>query len=419
MSYARPSPLVLLVGLCVAGPSLAREQDPGSTIRWPNAEHRMLQEAIAAARDGDTIQIAAGVYEISEPIWLYKDVTIQGSGTGQGGRGREQFTYLTGAGEWERVAKEPGDVRHAVGLLNYGGGGGGKVKDLIISGGATFDAAIKGDVTAGPAALVVEDTVIQHSDWGILWIGGADLKVQKSVVTEVGFGLGYHPQAELVQQAVIFLSDLFFQNLINHAVILVNSGGTCDQEGHLIKDVNISFVEGAGIVVSNGGACIVDSSITAASMGGIWSLFSYVWVIDSTLLFNTMGGILAWNSPDVLSQGNFIAWTQSQFSEDDPSEGGLLGDGIVGIDSEVFVWDNDIRHSNRAGVSGFGGKFTMGKTTITCSGFDIGAEPGLSDGEDVVFEDLGDVRCGCPEPDQRCLAKSSEIKPPPPVGGFE
>ena len=55
---------------------------------------------------------------------------------------------------------------------------------------------------------------------------------------------------------------------------------------------------------------------------------------------------------------------------------------------------------------------TLGRTTLTCSQFDLGAKPYNGP---FTFEDLGSNGCGCPDPTETCKAVSSELAPPTPI----
>jgi hypothetical protein len=96
---------------------------------------------------------------------------------------------------------------------------------------------------------------------------------------------------------------------------------------------------------------------------------------------------------------------------------GLYGDGIgvarafgpasAEIDSTV------VANSARGGLAAFGAEVQLAQSTAMCNAFDISTEH--LNGQDGRIVDLGDNRCGCPEPEPSCKAVSVGLTPPEPI----
>ena len=386
----------LLVLTC--GASHAESRVERNVIEWPSEAHRTLQNAVDAAEDGDTIRISHGVHTVFEPVEIDTRVTIRGAGSGKGedDTADERVTRLEGPGEWPRRSEPTVDAFGAIGLLNYVGAGGGQLEDLAISGGSLFDAAVKGHERGTGGGLLVDDVVLEGSDRGILWLADSPLVMSDSVIAGTANGM-VHMGSEL--SSGIIVTDVTITDLLGHAVIVIGSGGTCDQEGHLIENVTIHNAGGAGIVLVDGGACVVDSLISICGLGGVWAVRSAIHLEDSTVGFNTYAGFLASDS-HVSLVNNHIGFNLA-------SSQGLFGDGVILFDStQAKVFDNEIVENARAGVVSIGGITELANNEIGCNPIDLVVDGG------VQLVDLGGNACGCPATGGACSAKSVDIAPP-------
>ena len=97
---------------------------------------------------------------------------------------------------------------------------------------------------------------------------------------------------------------------------------------------------------------------------------------------------------------------------------GTFGDAVVAWDdSSVIMVDNHTHDTARAAVSNFGAYVSLESNQFLCQGFDLQGEP--YSGDDFTFDDFGDNWCGCGAPQGPCQVISSQVGPPPPVGGLE
>jgi hypothetical protein len=173
--------------------------------------------------------------------------------------------------------------------------------------------------------------------------------------------------------------------------------------------------EGAGIYFANTIAFLDGVWVAGADTGGVVGVSSSSFILNSSFTGNTKAGIQLVDGFSKI-ENNVIVGTHAQ----DLGAEDVLGDGITlwSLDNLMHaqLFDNLILGSDRAGVSAFGALVEMADNDIFCSAFDLGIEDfGSFAGE---YVDLNGNECGCglTEP---CLAKSYELKPPPPVGGLE
>jgi hypothetical protein len=71
---------------------LQRNDRPG-VIEWPSREFQTIQAAIDALPDGGTLRFAEGVFPITEPLFVRKNIVIEGA---------------PDAGSWRGVPRRPG-----------------------------------------------------------------------------------------------------------------------------------------------------------------------------------------------------------------------------------------------------------------------------------------------------------------------
>jgi hypothetical protein len=92
----------------------------------------------------------------------------------------------------------------------------------------------------------------------------------------------------------------------------------------------------------------------------------------------------------------------------------LFGAGVAVISGDgpatLTLAKNLIDDSAHAGVASFGALVTLDATHIRCAAFHFTGDP--FDGQQFIFEDRGDNRCGCPNADGPCKATGAGVAPP-------
>jgi hypothetical protein len=98
---------------------------------------------------------------------------------------------------------------------------------------------------------------------------------------------------------------------------------------------------------------------------------------------------------------------------------GSYGDGIAvtalgtPIPASAKITRAHVEGSARAGVANFGAHVAIGTSRLLCNVFDLEGE--TSEDSPFSFEELGELSCGCPEADGRCVALSTGIQSPAPI----
>jgi hypothetical protein len=166
--------LALLAVATISGASLTRAQQRGrpQTLQVPSGQFPTIQSAINFAAAGDRILVAPGVY--NETLTIAKRISVSGSGE----RG-ERRTEIVGPRPTE---VQP--IERAIGVVNYQPGGGGKIENLLIRGGAgagILGVAIEERV---PAPLLVKQVIIHQ---GVRGVAGSfsDLSVEECKVADM------------------------------------------------------------------------------------------------------------------------------------------------------------------------------------------------------------------------------------------
>jgi len=222
-----------------------------TTVTVPSALAPTIQAGIDAVADGGTIQVKPGVYQETLSI-VGKQVNLIGGGC----RG-PKCTQIVGP-----VPQTIVPFSQAGGLVNYGPGGGGLLKDLALLGG---DAGIRGFSSAGavPAAVQVDDVVVHGAGRGIAG-DFSDITVKDTEISGTvshGIVLLYCEEMQLLNGLV---SDTGGVALL--ILNLVNPSGVIN-----IVDTHIFFFSEGGIVVV-GGAKPVFITDCGVGLGGEWGI---------------------------------------------------------------------------------------------------------------------------------------------------
>ncbi len=349
--------------------------EPPARVEVPSLEAPTLQAAIDLVADGGTVEIAAGVYNLDQPILIIgKNVTIQGAGSSRKLRpgNEDRVTSLVAPSPTEVV-----DAELAMGDITYIGSGG-VLKDLDLSGGDACVVARDLEGTAQP--LVVEDVCLSNTGRGILYQASADLTVQDAAIHDgLWNGISFAPRTP----ALLNVMDIMCEAFPNVGILIKYSGG-------FLNNVFVAGNDGGGIVA--------------------WQS-PWFGVVHSTIQNNCFAGIRMHEST-ALIQDNLILWTHPR-----PSDG-FFGDGIDAfLCPHVVVVDNLIIDSARAGVANFGSSMWLGGNKIKCAGYELEGEH--IGGVSFSFLDLGGNGCGCPIAAGVCVAVSAGLEPPEPVAPFE
>ena len=374
---------------------------------WPSPLHSTLQDAVAAVRENGTVRVLAGRHEIDAPIFIDRNVTIQGAGCGEcqqprsgggsGGQPRGRSTELVGPTPTTVV-----EADLVIALLNYtsdlgGAGGGGKVRDIMLRG---FDASIVGRGTTRP--LSIENVFMADTTRGILWTAPSPLDVNQVTMKGISWnGISLVGDSEF--DAPYMLSNTVLQDITNIGILIVDKPGTCDSD-HTVKNQDIRLASRGGLVVIRSGVCVFDSFFLANAYSGIRAIDSAVF-IQNTLVAGTI-----------------------------PRSDGGYGDGILVASSEtpgseVTIVKATLQTNSRTGLSNFGSKVTIEEADFVCNiGFDMHAEseypisftglPGdttLNIPFDFDFPDEDKVTCGCGGQEHECHVVSS-LGPAPAIG---
>jgi hypothetical protein len=308
-----------------------------------------------------------------------------------------------------------------------------------------------------PGATILGSVVERSSQGGIVVTGG-DLTMERSVVRDtspspaLGYGRGLSFQdefASLAQSAGTVRTSLFERN---HQVGVLVGGSTADVESTAVRDTLSIEGVGYGIAVQRDPDTDVRSSSTvhASYVAGSTGPGIYVGASDATIdATHVQGGppgeapgvgIYVSASPDGLTPATAsiraclveqtlqagIAVTDADATvdachvRDTLVFEGLYGDGLLATadrPATVTITATRVERSARAGIASFGAHVLLESTLFACQSFDLDAEPGL--GTQAVFENLGNVACGCPAPADRCRAVSAELSAPAPLGPIQ
>jgi hypothetical protein len=354
-----------------------------SKVVVPSEGFRTIQQGIDAVADRGTVLIRSGVYEETVTI-AGKRVTLQGSG-----RSGEEQTVLIG-----------NDPR--LGTINFGAGGGGIVKSMIVTGGAYGLSSVE----PSPAAVDVRDVTIERTGRGIYGSAFSSLVVRDSTIQGTSWN-------------AISLFDFAGVAKLNDTVI--------GSSGHVGVYINYAS---SGV----GATYLDDDNIQGNPGGGVVTFGTGFTDIEQTRIYaNNFAGIRVMFNP----LGTFVSNTEMGGTAPRPDTG-LFGDGLVDLCSKVLLtgtqfpdfplplsnYTFDIIDLNtRAGLSNFGGDVGLGNTAFYFNaGFDLEGEPypcGPGPAPtDFVFGNNGGIGCydlllnGFGP----CKVESANIQPPELMG---
>ena len=368
---------MLLILMCVFTPAIVGGWHGRTRIEWPSAEFPTLQHAVDAAVGGAVISIKPGIYPIREPIVVTRTLQIAGAGSSRRQSGR---TILVGPPP-RPVVDERGNVvlraEQARGMFTAVGT---KlaIRNLVVTG---FDAALvtRDDEAGRSASAHVADVVIARTGRGILALGSGQLAVEDTDILDTGWhAISVKPQVAAPNTSVF------------------------------ITQTNIYKPVCAGVYFSDTTVVLTNLTVSGALCGGIVGLRSKALIFDSLLMHNHYAGIALSEVDHPLIRGNSITDTLKNNLQ-------LGGDGVaLFLSPGVFIDENAIHNSVRAGVGVYAAHASLVDNTMTCSGVDLDYEE--HNGMPAIFPvDLGGNLCGCHGPLGECSAVSSVLAPTPPI----
>jgi hypothetical protein len=379
--------LALLAVATISGASLTRAQQRGrpQTLQVPSGQFPTIQSAINFAAAGDRILVAPGVY--NETLTIAKRISVSGSGE----RG-ERRTEIVGPRPTE---VQP--IERAIGVVNYQPGGGGKIENLLIRGGA--GAGILGVVIGErfPAPLLVKQVIIHQ---GVRGVAGSfsDFSAEECKVAD----------------------------MLWHGFSILKANGKIQ-----ITESVVELCLGIGCYINNtetglGDVSLLNDTFGVNSGGGIliFGNAKPVGVTKCYLYANRYAGIRLKDVGLAAICHNLIKLTQPRKFD------GKFGDGIVAECSEnVIVCQDDqnfaldylppgIEDSARAGVTTIGSNISLTNVKFECNLIDLDAEDGGLSGcpnHPSSFDDKGGNVCGCDGANVACQVKSLNLDPPDPL----
>jgi hypothetical protein len=252
---------------------------------------------------------------------------------------------------------------------------------------------------SGRAALNVRASVIERAHQTAMYIAGADVVIEQSVVrdtlaspiTNQGRGIDIEPGDASGERPFVTMRNSTVERSIGGAVVLLGSEAVF--EGVLLDLTRNDDLASRGFALQDsweaGGSAhaeISHSRVNGATVAAATIINS------SANMFNVLfENMLA--SPTGFGDGVVVH--------------SLTYDASLSLDASV------IRVAERAGLAGFGAPVTLKNTTLECVAIDIVADD--SAGKAASFEDQGGNVCRCGDVEQACKAQSPQLEPPPPL----
>ncbi len=385
-----------------AGAKRENDDQARAAIHWPSRTQADLQSVIDEAPDGATIRIAPGFHLIQQPIFVRgRRLRIEGARWTR--TELPPLTRLVGRAP-QRVVDERGEITlpaaDVSGLLNVIGGEV-VVSNLRLSG---FDAGVvlRDDERGAPGKLTADRLFIDGTGRGVLALSSGTLNVTHTTVVKTqwhGISVGPGPLTPMVPPKVF------------------------------VFDTKAIDPEGAGMYFQYATVGIQGCTVIGAKQGGILAsnVYSDFSVQDCSLLGNQEAGILIenmipWSEPAIVI--NKVDIEDTSVLPGLPE--GRFGDGIMVMTddpqrpAEVLIARTHIAGSARAAVSSFGSSLSLWNNELFCQAFDLDGEHGVGAATALAysFNDMGSNKCGCWNDYPRaCVAASSQLQPPKPIGG--
>jgi hypothetical protein len=242
-----------------------------TTVRVPQ-DAATIQAAIDRVADGGTVEISHGIYSETVDI-IGKRVDLVGAGS----KGR-RLTEI-----WGAVPRELLPLSEARGLINYGPGGGGLVKDIVLDGG---DVGILGTAHGRDesAHVRITDVVLLQNGHGIAGGFGELSLSDASMRGNLGNGI------LLVCFEDLDLADVVIANAGQAGILAYN----CNNEETIGVTIDNSHIIGnqasGAVLVGNMNVIVHDCVFLANSGTGIFLFGTKNATIFDTLLGATFQG---------------------------------------------------------------------------------------------------------------------------------
>jgi hypothetical protein len=316
-----------------------REQRGPPCVRVPG-DVPTIREAVDLVADGGTVRIASGTY--SESIDIYgKRINLIGSALG---------TVIMGPTPTESVP-----LSHARGLVNYGAGGGGHLRNLTLVGG---DVGVMGIASGDepPSGVRIGNVSMVQNGRGVAG-GFTRLSLNNvSIVSSLVHGIS------LVCPEAVELRNAFVADAGQLGMLVISCNET--------ESISVDHVS----MVSNSGG-------GAAFFGNM-----NIGITESTFLANRIFGILLAGVSNTTLVINTVA---SATTKGDTPKFNEIGDGLTAVGTgTVILLDCEFVGNERAGVlladSPTEGRFV--ETLATANRFGVVLAPGQTGGCGTLVE---------------------------------
>ena len=294
---------------------------------------------------------------------------VEFAGAGSGRKGNPHVTRLNGPSP-SPVTEAEGNLilpaQNVTGCFNALGADV-TIRDLVVTG---CDAAVVArDRDRATSAIRIQDVVLAGAGRGVLVLGSGDVAVVDTEIHDTAWH-GISAKAAAAGLAALKVAETKVLNAL------------C-----------------AGFYVENTTTVLDNVTVVGALCGGVVAFRSQLLLFDSLLLSNRSAGILLVEAGGLIRDNDVLFSAPTLLTQ-------IGGDGVSVFSSpDVFVDENLIHGSARAGVGVYGSTVSLADNTITCSAFDIDVEQFGGVAGDA--DDVGGNTCGCGGPLGDCEAVSA------------
>ncbi|MHC4982224.1 MAG: choice-of-anchor Q domain-containing protein [Planctomycetota bacterium] len=280
---------------------------------WETAAHD-IQSAVDAAQKGDTVQVAAGTYEISSQIAVNKAITVQGAGAAEtkiDAGGKCRCVVLSGGAALRGFTVTGGKAREGGGVQC---GRGTTLAECTISNNTAerYGGGVSARGGKGGAPLITDCKIIgnrvtrfMHTDTP--WGGGGvyaneavtvrSCLIKDNEAAQRGGGIWLHSGGCRAENCTIVGNRAGGRRVRNPngpgSMEEGGGGAYCDFGGMLLNCLlygNSAKIGGGAVLSTNGRAknCTIAGNTASRSGGGIQTL-GVAWIVSSIVHGNTRG----------------------------------------------------------------------------------------------------------------------------------